>query len=467
LRENQRERLIVWTVFFLSLGLTAGILYLMYSSLEPLFRISPLRPGADSLEGRPTDLISILVRLLGTRAVLWYLFISFLVIVFLHELSYVPLSILHEYLQRRREQPMKEWKRIPSVSIIVPAYNEEKVIEETVRTLLELDYPKKEIIIVNDGSTDNTKAILTPYAVQGKIRLIDRPNVGKAAALNYGFNIAEGEILVTIDADGALERRSVTRLVAIYQNPEIVAATGNVKVGNRTNLLTKMQAIEYLRGLNLRRRAFDLLNTLDVLPGALSSFRKDALDWIGFYERDTVTEDMDQTIKLVKTGRRIVYEPDAIVHTEAPENLTSLLRQRKRWYGGTVQVLIKHRSHWWRHGSLSYIGYPYLVLSIVIVPLIELTTLLLMIIYGLLGKLVGISLAMLQLLALELALSALTIYLDKEDWRLLLYIPAYTLVYRYLLDVYRLLAYWDLFTGKMNWSRARRYGGLDRKIDIR
>lgn len=467
LRGKRKERLVAWVVFCLSLILTAGILYVMYSTIEPFFRVSSFSANPEWVGAGSSGLLPILIGLMGAQPVLWYLFASFLVIVFLHELSYAPVSILHQYLQKRRTCPMSEWNRIPMVSIVVPAYNEEKVIEETVRTLLELDYPNKEIIVVNDGSTDNTEAILKPYALQGKIRLINRPNAGKAAALNLGFNLAQGEIMVTIDADGALERNSVTRLIANFEDPEVVAVAGNVKVGNRTSVLTKLQAIEYLRGINLRRRSFDILNTMDVLPGALSSFRKTALDRVGLYERDTVTEDMDQTIKLVKTGRFVLYEPDAVVHTEAPEDLGSLLRQRKRWYGGTVQVLMKHSANWWRHGSLSIIGYPYLVLSIVIVPLIELTTLLLMLIYGLLGKLIGISLAMFQLVALELALSALTIYLDDEDWSLLFYVPLYTLVYRYVLDVFRVMTYWELFSGRLGWHRSDRYGKLGEKIAIR
>jgi len=465
--QKRKQRLVIWTVFCLSLLSCASILYAMYSAVEPLFRVTLPSPGTDGVGAKPTSLIAVLVRLLGAEPVLWYLFASFLVIVFLHELSYAPISILHQYLQRERERSISEWKKIPLASVIVPAYNEEKVIEETVRTLLELDYPNKEIMVINDGSTDNTEAILRPYALQGKIRLINRPNAGKAEALNLGFNLARGDIIVTIDADGALERRSLTRLIANFEDPDVVAVAGNVKVGNRTNILTKLQAIEYLRGINLRRRSFDLLNTMDVMPGALSGFRKSALDWVGFYERDTVTEDMDQTLKLVKTKMLVLFEPDAIVHTEAPEDLASLFQQRKRWYGGTVQVLKKHSAYWWKHGSLSFIGYPYLILSIVIVPLIELTTLLLMLIYGLLGKVMGISLALAQLLALELALSALVIYLDKDDWSLLLYVPLYTFVYRYILDVFRLLTYWNMYRGGAQWSRAERYGKLEDKIAIR
>jgi poly-beta-1,6 N-acetyl-D-glucosamine synthase len=467
LRGKRNEQIVSWVVFLLSLLLTAGILYAMYSTIEPFFRISTFHARPDVVGEGSSGLLPILINLMGVSPVLWYLFASFLVIVFLHELSYAPVAILHHYLQQRRVRPMSEWKRIPMVSIIVPAYNEEKVIEGTVKTLLEIDYPNKEILVVNDGSTDNTEAILRPYALEGKIRLINRPNAGKAAALNLGFNLAQGEIIVTIDADGALERKSVTELIANYEDSEVVAVAGNVKVGNRTSMLTKMQAIEYLRGINLRRRSFDLLNTMDVLPGALASFRKSALDSVGLYERDTVTEDMDQTLKLVKTRRYVIYEPDAVVHTEAPEDLRSLFRQRKRWYGGTVQVLFKHSSHWWRHGSLSLIGYPYLILSIVVVPLIELTTLILMLVYGLLGRLMGIALAMVQLILLELALSALTIYLDKEDWSLLLYVPFYTLVYRYVLDVFRMATYWDLFRGRMGWERSDRYGRLAEKITIR
>ena len=265
-----RERLGVWITFVLSLCFCLGVIFAVHQILEPFFRVyNPV--VLSGIGSSPSFLTLLLVDVLTAGPLSWYLFATFFLIVFLNELSYAPLGIFHQYLQKKREFFVDERERIPEVSIIIPAYNEEKVIEDTVRTLLEIDYPKKEIIVVNDGSTDNTVSVLTPYALDGRIRLITRPNGGKAAALNLGVSVSRGEILVTIDADGAIERRSVSKMVANFRDPDVIAVAGNVKVGNRVNILTKLQAVEYLHGLNLRRRAFDLLQAVDVLPGALAT----------------------------------------------------------------------------------------------------------------------------------------------------------------------------------------------------
>jgi len=474
LREyTPRYRLFVWSVYLLSLVLSGVVLYFLYLSVEAYFVIAPTStappyPGGPAGGAREIPILSVAIAVITSRPALFYFYGLFLTLVFLNELSYLPLSVLHEYTLRhiRTIQPIDKWERIPMVSIIIPAYNEEKVIEGTVKTLLESDYPNKEIIVVNDGSTDNTEAVLRPYALQGKIRLINRPNGGKAKAINLGVSLATGEIIVSVDADGAIERGAITRLIANYQDPTVDAVGGNVKVGNRINLLTRLQALEYIKGLNLRRRAFDMLVTTDVIPGALASFRKSVFKLVGTFDSDTVTEDMDQTVKLLKGGRRVLYDAKAVVHTEAPEDLKSLFRQRKRWNSGTVMVLLKHSAYWWKHGALSYIAYPYLVLSTIIVPVAELTAFVLTFVYAALGRWIGMGVIFSQFLLLELALSATAIYLDKEDWQLILYVPAYALLYRYLLDIFRLATYVEMYRKKIGWTRADRYGALRKKIKI-
>ncbi len=482
LSEKVADKRFVWLVFILSLVMCGVVLYFLYLSVEAYFVIAtPTTPPPSTMDGTVTNgkaedgaegssILSLMIVAITSRPALFFFYGLFLSLVFLNELSYLPLAILHEYSLRRTRplRPIEEWDRIPLVSIVIPAYNEERVIEHTLKTLLELDYPKKEIIVVNDGSTDGTEAIMRPYALQGKIQLINRPNGGKSAALNLGYNLARGEIVVNIDADGAIEREAITRLVANYQrDPNVDAVGGNVRVGNRTNILTILQAIEYIKGLNLRRRAFDMLVTTDVIPGALASFRKSTLNWVGTYESDTVTEDMDQTMKLVKGRRTVLHEPRAIVYTEAPEDILSLFRQRMRWNSGTVMVLLKHSGHWWRHGSLSYVAYPYMVLSTLVVPIVELTSMILTIVYGALGRWIGMTLVLSQFLLLETILLALAIHIDKEDWRLMLYIPIYALLYRYLLDIMRVVTYWEMYRKKIGWTRAKRYGDIGKKITIR
>jgi poly-beta-1,6 N-acetyl-D-glucosamine synthase len=456
----------VYTVLILSFALTASLWYTVYSSLEPVIRLPEpevTAPNGGSLV-QPTIIqryVSILVTFIRSEAMTWYFFFIFLVIVFLNEVSYMPLGFLHQYISGKRGRRSEGF---PLVSIIVPAYNEEKVIEGTIQTLLEVDYPNKEIIVVNDGSTDATEQLVKPYAFEGKVGLINRPNGGKALALNTGILVANGEIIVAIDADGAIERDAIKRLATHFQDPNVVSVSGNVRVGNRVNVLTNLQALEYIREINLRRRAFDLLNTVYVVPGAIGAFRKSAIRQVGLYDRDTVTEDMDATIKLVKSRGFVVYEPNAVAHTEAPEDLRGWFRQRSRWFGGSLQTVIKHRRFWWRHGALSFIGFPYLLLSMVFIPIVELTALIVGLVYSLLGMWLGISLAFLAVISVELACSILSIFIDREDWRLVLYTPIYVLVYRYLTDIVRIRCFWEIYRGKLGWTRAKRYGGLAQKI---
>lgn len=466
-----QSKLLIYFVLLISYVLTAVIFYEIYSTLEPLFLLPPPQTSApyqDTMPGGQPPLIYVYLLLLytafRTAPALLYFFLIFILLVFLNEVSYILLAVLHRYLSGKRILPIGKWRSVPLVSIIVPAYNEEKVIEGTILSLLELDYPKKEIIVVNDGSTDGTEQVVKPYVMRGQVQLVNRPNGGKAVALNTGIAFANGEIIMCTDADSVVERAALTKLVANFQNPDVVAVAGNVKVGNRVNLLTKLQALEYVREINLRRRAFDLLNTIYVVPGAVGAFRKSTYEGIGWYDKDTVTEDMDVTVKFVKTGNLVRYESRAVAHTEAPENLHGWFRQRLRWFGGSLQTVVKHRIAWWRFGALGFIGLPYLLLSMIIVPVVELTALVVGLVYSALGMWFGITLAFLAAIGIEFACSILSVFIDQDDPKLILYTPIYVLVYRYLSDIVRMKCYWDLYRGKLGWTRARRYGDLSAKI---
>lgn len=460
-----RRNLLIYVTALASYGLTVALFYAIYSILEPQLSL-PASP--QPVEG-PTgpsmpNYFLLLYATLRSGPALIYFFSLFLILVFLNEVSYILLAVLHKHLARGRLESVKDRLSVPLVSIIVPAYNEEKVIDHAIRTILEVDYARKEIIVVNDGSIDRTREVVEPFAERRLVRLINRPNGGKAVALNTGIASANGEIIVAVDADSLVERGSLKRLIAHFQDPDVAAVSGNVKVGNRVNLLTRLQALEYIREINLRRRAFDLLNTVYVVPGAIGAFRKNVYRSVGSYDKDTVTEDMDVTIKFVKTGHLVLYEADAIAHTEAPENLRDWFRQRMRWFGGSMQVVLKHRIAWWRHGALSLIGLPYLMLSMLFVPVVELTALAVGVVYAAVGLGVGISLAFLAAMGVELACSIISIFIDDEDPRLVLYAPAYVLLYRYLSDIVRMRSLYDIYRGKLRWTRPERYGALPDKI---
>ncbi|MDH5794100.1 MAG: glycosyltransferase, partial [Candidatus Bathyarchaeota archaeon] len=250
------------------------------------------------------------------------------------------------YLHKRREKHDSSsglTNGTPLVTVIVPAYNEEKAIGKTVVALLELSYVNKEIIVVDDGSTDGTFEIAKRHAKNDFTRVVRKPNGGKWDALNTGIKVAKGEFIVCIDADTLLDPDAIHHLIRHFSDPNIAAVAGNVKVGNRRGLLTKLQALEYVVGINLHRRSEANLQNVTVVPGPIGAFRASVLKEIGMFEGDTFAEDADITLKILKAGYKTVFETRAIGYTEAPTSMTSLAKQRYRWYRGSLQVLSKHK----------------------------------------------------------------------------------------------------------------------------
>jgi peptidoglycan-N-acetylglucosamine deacetylase len=278
----------------------------------------------------------------------------------------------------------------PLVSVLIPAYNEAEVIIYTVNSVLDSDYPKLEIIVVDDGSTDGTAELLDEqFGRNPAVRVIHQSNQGKPAALSHALAEASSGILVTIDADTAVEPNAISKLVRHFANPRIGAVAGNVKVGNRVSWLTRWQALEYVTSQNLEKRAFDLLNCIPVVPGALSAWRAEAINEAGGFSAETVAEDTDLTITIRRSGWNICYEEDAIGWTDAPETAAALVRQRFRWTFGTLQAFWKHRDTLGRtkYGTLGWIALPNVFLFQLLLPLfspiIDLLFLGSLILYGL------------------------------------------------------------------------------------
>jgi len=231
------------------------------------------------------------------------------------------------------------------VSVLIPAFNEAKVIEASVRRVLTSTDVSLEIIVIDDGSKDDTSAIVSrAFGNDPRVRLLTLPNGGKARALNHGLRLAKGEIIIALDADTQFEPQTIARLARWFSDPEIGAVAGNAKVGNRHNLVTRWQAIEYVTSQNLERRALARFDAIMVVPGAVGAWRRAALDSVGGYPVDTLAEDQDLTIAIQRKGWRIGYDVDAVAWTEAPESFTALARQRFRWAFGTLQCLWKHRT---------------------------------------------------------------------------------------------------------------------------
>jgi cellulose synthase/poly-beta-1,6-N-acetylglucosamine synthase-like glycosyltransferase/spore germination protein YaaH/peptidoglycan/xylan/chitin deacetylase (PgdA/CDA1 family) len=260
----------------------------------------------------------------------------------------------------------------PLVSVLIPAYNEESVIVYTINSVLESDYPKLEVIVVDDGSSDGTGELLDEqFGRNPAVRVMHQPNRGKSAALSHALAEASSGIIVTIDADTSIEPDAVSKLVRHFVNPRVGAVAGNVKVGNRISWLTRWQALEYVTSQNLEKRAFDLLNCIPVVPGALSAWRAEAINSCGGFSADTVAEDTDLTITIRRAGWKIYYEEDAIGWTDAPETAAALIRQRFRWTFGTLQAFWKHSDTLGRmkYGTLGWIALPNVFLFQLLLPL--------------------------------------------------------------------------------------------------
>lgn len=282
--------------------------------------------------------------------------------------------------QSRAPRSDDAWQ--PTVSVIIPAYNEELVIAASVARVLESDYPGLELIVADDGSKDRTSAIVAErFGGDPRVTLLTLANGGKASALNRSLLRARGEIVIALDADTQFLPDTISKLVRWFTDPRIGAVAGNARVGNRINLATRWQAIEYVTAQNVERRALDALGAITVVPGAVGAWRRSALDAVGGYPEDTLAEDQDLTIAIQRRGWRVAYDVEAVALTEAPETFAALSKQRYRWSFGTLQCLWKHRAvlREGRPRGLAWFGMPqawlFQILFAAISPLIDLALL--------------------------------------------------------------------------------------------
>jgi len=264
----------------------------------------------------------------------------------------------------------------PKVAVLIPAYNEEKVIERTIRAALNSNYPNLRVIVIDDGSKDRTLEVarkaFAAEAAAGKVLILGKPNSGKAEALNFGIeHIGDAELFVGIDADTIIAQDAISRLVPHFINSKVGAIAGNAKVGNRVNLWTRWQALEYITSQNFERRALDVLGAVSVVPGAIGAWRVSAVREVGGFHVDTVAEDADLTMALLRRGYRVEYEDMALAYTEAPTNANALMRQRFRWSFGILQAVYKHRGAFARKGVLGWVALPNIVIFQILLPLVS------------------------------------------------------------------------------------------------
>jgi cellulose synthase/poly-beta-1,6-N-acetylglucosamine synthase-like glycosyltransferase/peptidoglycan/xylan/chitin deacetylase (PgdA/CDA1 family) len=253
-------------------------------------------------------------------------------------------SIFVLALYRKPVAPLDP-RYMPPVTVIVAAYNEATVIEDSITTILASDYSNLQVLVIDDGSSDGTAQVIrSAFRNDKRVKVYKQKNGGKWRALNTAYKYVTTDIVVAIDADTVLRKDAIRKLVAPFHDPKVGAVAGNVKVGNRLNILTRLQGLEYITAQNLERRAFDKINGMLVVPGAIGAWRVAAVREAGGYSGDTLAEDADLTVSIQRSGYSVRFVEDAISVTEAPATLLPFLKQRLRWTLGMMQICWKHRA---------------------------------------------------------------------------------------------------------------------------
>ena len=263
----------------------------------------------------------------------------------------------------------------PRVAVFIPAYNEEKVIVRTIRSVLNSDYTNLHVIVIDDGSTDRTfevaRAAYAKDIATGRVQVLTKPNGGKAAALNYALERIDEEFYVGIDADTVIAMDAISKLIPHFEDTRVGAVAGNAKVGNRVNLWTRWQALEYITSQNFERRALDLFNVVTVVPGAIGAWRTEGCKAAGGYPINTVAEDADLTMSLLEQKYKVVYEDRALAFTEAPIDASGLMRQRFRWSFGILQAVFKHKMAFVRNKAMGLFALPNILIFQMFLPLVS------------------------------------------------------------------------------------------------
>jgi poly-beta-1,6 N-acetyl-D-glucosamine synthase len=355
----------------------------------------------------------------------------------------------------------------PLVTILVPAYNEGAVIQGSIRSLLQLDYPRYEIIVIDDGSKDDTYRKASAYQGEhgkAEVRVIRKRNGGKSRALNTGLAAARGEFVLCMDGDSALHPATLTLAVRHLADPRVGAVAGSVKVVNRTNVLSTLQALEYVEGLNMVRAAQGFFRLVNIIPGPIGVFRLAAVRRVGGYDHDTFAEDCDLTLKLLAAGWQIHYEPGAIAYTEAPEKLLDLLKQRYRWTRGILQAIRKHRARMWQVRRAPGMAFTlaYMIFEGILWPSMNVFAHVLFVIVATShGAALPLVLWWAQLTVLDLAAALYCVAVEEERLRLVPYAILYRAFFALTIDVAKLFAtFEELFRLRMDWGKLERIGRI-------
>ena len=394
------------------------------------------------------------------------LLMVFLVLLVARYMLLLWLGYLHHIETVMNSRRESEGDYHPPVSILVPAFNEGMSIEPSIRSLLRMEYPVYEIIVLDDGSTDDTFARASAFEGQwggAAVRVIRKSNSGKASTLNYGMQIARYPFVLCMDGDSKLTDDTLRVMAPHFRDPDVAAVAGNVKVINRTGLWARVQALEYIEGLNMARRAQGFMRAVNIIPGPVGMFRREVMLALGGYEYDTYAEDADFTLKILAAGWRIVYEDRAIAWTEAPEALQSLIKQRYRWTRGIVQAL-KKRKRVFIHPTNAMTWFSVLMMAFesLVWPALNIFGTLFFLVVAISFGAGSYLLAWWILLTiLDVAAALHTVVMEGEDLSLVPLAVFYRLVFVLFIDITKLFATVEEFMDvQMSWGKLERLGRI-------
>jgi len=382
-------------------------------------------------------------------------------------------------LEKKRKSAINDIVQLPYqpfVSIIVPAYNEEVNAVSSIHNLLKCDYPHFEIIFIDDGSKDSTyQKVSEAFQGNNLVRVLTKENGGKATALQYGINESKADYVVCIDADTKLAPDAVSKLMrnfldpAVNEGKNIGAVAGSVIVGNELNILTKWQSIEYITSQNFDRKGFAYLNAITVIPGAIGAFKKQAINDAGGFTSDTLAEDCDITLRILREGYTIANEPKAYAYTEVPEKLKQFLRQRVRWSFGVMQAFWKHKEWLFNNTkkSLGWVALPDMLLFKYIIPFFTPFADFFMLIGLMTGNADKIGFYFLIYVIVDSLIASISFAFEKQNPAKLIWLVPQRLIYRWLMMYVFFKAIKRAIKGELQvWGVLKRTGNV-RDLDDR
>ncbi len=382
----------------------------------------------------------------------------YLILIFIRTFILLILSFLEIVFYKKS----REVKSFPLVTIIIPAFNEEKVLIPAIESVLKIDYPNLEILVVDDGSTDNTFAVAKTMEKHQQVRVIHQSNAGKSNALNYGISQAVGDYYVCMDADSVLSENLLLEAIPYFErDPNLAAVAGSVEVGNSRNILTAFQKLEYIIGLNFHKKAQSFLNMVTIVPGPIGVFDRRKVYGIGGYSSDTFAEDSDLSMRLLMEGYNIKYCDKISAVTEAPDEINALITQRYRWSRGMVQSIFKGigllRMNFSARGAFVV---TYMFFETIMIPLINFSFIVLTLEFALLYDIADLmGPYFIGLTLLDVALCFYSIITERRIFSLLILSFLNRLTYGLILEVIRFFSIFDeLLKIPMKWGVLVRKG---------